>query len=292
MSVEVTRIDACRCRMGEGPVWDVEEQALYFIDIRDSKVHRYRPDDGTVRSWETPLPPGALALRERGGAILAMRDRVAALSFESGQFREVAIADDQPETATFNDGKVDRQGRFVIGSGYASLRNPMPVGGIFSLAPQSGIRRVEEGITFSNGPCFSVDGRTFYFADSAEHSIYAYDYDVATGCPSRRRLFADTRALGGLPDGSTVDSEGRVWSAIFRGGKVAAFAPDGTIDRVIDLPVSLVSSVMFGGPSLDRLFVTTIDPACFGEPLADGAGYIYVIDGLGVRGLPEPRYAG
>lgn len=95
-----------------------------------------------------------------------------------------------------------------------------------------------------------------------------------------------------MPDGATVDSEGRGWVAIFGGCKVAAFTPEGALERVVDLPVSLPGSVMFGGRNLDQLHVATIDPAYFGNPAEERAGYAYVVEGLGVRGLPEPRYAG
>src|SRR5262249_22678119 len=121
---------------------------------------------------------------------------------------------------------------------------------------------------------------------------YAYDYDPDTGRATNRRLFADTRELGGMPDGATVDSDGLLWMALYTGGKLAAFRPDGKIERIIDMPVSQPASVMFGGPDLDQLYVVTIDPASCGQPAEDGAGCTFLIEGLGVRGVPEPRYRG
>jgi sugar lactone lactonase YvrE len=109
---------------------------------------------------------------------------------------------------------------------------------------------------------------------------------------SNRRLFANTRELGGIPDGATVDRDGLMWMAICEGAKVVAFRPDGKIERIIEMPVKLPASVMFGGPDLDLLYVTTIDPALLGRPAEPGAGELFVIEGLGTRGLPEPRYAG
>ena len=117
-------------------------------------------------------------------------------------------------------------------------------------------------------------------------------YDPATGAASSRRVFVDTREFGGMPDGATVDADGRIWMALFRAGKVGVFHPDGKLDRLIDLPVKLVSSVAFGGPDLDRLFVTSLDPSFMNEPAEPGGGDLFVIDGLGARGLPEPLYAG
>jgi sugar lactone lactonase YvrE len=292
MAVKITRIDACRCLCGEGPVWDEVEQALYFLDIGRQLVHRYEPSTGSLRAWNLPEGPGAMALRERGGAVVAMKDTVYALDLATGVLAPIVTAVDQPPRATFNDGKVDRQGRFIIGSCETDMHDPKPIGGLYSLEPDGRLTRLDGDITYSNSPCFSPDGRTLYISDSAQHTIFAYPYDPHTSRVGERRVFADTQALGGMPDGATVDREGRVWVAIFGGGKVAAFTPEGALEQIIDLPVSLPGSVMFGGRNLDQLYVVTIDPAYFGNPAEEGAGYTYVVDGLGVRGLPEPRFAG
>ncbi len=289
--MKISRVDTARCLLGEGPVWDAATRSLYFLDIGQRRVHRYTPRDGLTRSWDTPSGVGAMALREAGGAVLAMGDSICTLDFDTGSVTRITSAH-QPSQAVFNDGKVDRRGRFVVGSCCTDLVNPQPIGGVFSLGANQEVVRLESNISFSNGPCFSPDGRTFYFSDSAHYACYAYDYDNETGALSNRRLFADTRPLGGMPDGSTVDGDGLVWMAIYRGGKVAAFRPDGGIERVIEMPVKLSASVMFGGDALDRLFVTTIDPVFFKEAPEEGAGDLYVIEGLGARGLPEPRYAG
>jgi L-arabinonolactonase len=289
--VKISRVDTARCLLGEGPVWDAATRSLYFLDIGHRRVHRYTPHDGSTRSWDTPSGVGAMALREAGGAVLAMGDSICTLDFDTGSVTRITSAR-QPSQAVFNDGKVDRRGRFVVGSCCTDLVNPQPIGGVFSLGANQEVVRLESNISFSNGPCFSPDGWTFYFSDSAHYACYAYDYDNETGTLSNRRLFADTRPLGGMPDGSTVDSDGLVWIAIYRGGKVAAFRPDGGIERVIEMPVKLSASVMFGGDALDQLFVTTIDPVFFQEAPEEGAGDVYVIEGLGARGLPEPRYAG
>jgi sugar lactone lactonase YvrE len=220
-----------------------------------------------------------------------MKDTVAALDLATGMTEAVAIAHDQPPTALFNDGTVDKRGRFIIGSCFSGFDNPQAIGGLFSL-DAARITRLDDGITYSNGPCLSPDNKTLYFSDSHCYSCFAYDYDLDTGGATNRRLFADTRELGGMPDGTTVDSDGLVWMAIFRGGKVVAFRPDGKVERVVEMPVRLSVSTMFGGPNLDQLYVATIDPTYFNEPAEDGAGYVYVIEGLGARGLPRPRYVG
>jgi sugar lactone lactonase YvrE len=105
-------------------------------------------------------------------------------------------------------------------------------------------------------------------------------------------VFFNTADLGGVPDGATVDSKGRLWVAIYGGRKIAALSPDGEVERTISMPVGLVSSVAFGGKNLDRMYVTTIAHSIDGEPPEEGAGHVYVIDGLNVRGVAEPRFAG
>lgn len=285
----VSRIDAVRCTVGEAPVWDVEENALFLLDIGQSRILRYRPSDGGVAAWETPAPATALALREQGDALLAIKDTLYAFDFTSGESKALARAADQPEVATFNDGKVDRQGRFVVGSCTTEFANPTPIGGIYSYAKAGALVKQAGDIALSNGTCFSPDGRTLYFADCALQTIYAYDYDTETGHVGDRRVFATTGELGGVPDGATVDADGLVWSAINQAGKVAAFRPDGQLERTVDLPTPFVGSVMFGGSDLADLFVTTIDTVYFGQAPQEASGYLYLVEGLGARGLPERR---
>ena len=289
--MKIHRVDTERCLVGEGAVWAAEEQALYFLDITGRKVHRYDPHAGATRSWETPSHVGALALRQ-GGAALAMKDTVYGLDIARGEFAPIARLDGAAARATFNDGKVDRRGRFAIGLCDTDMSDPQPIGGLYSLGADHRFRELDNGIHFSNSPCWSPDGSTLYFSDSLRNAVYAYDYDLETGTAANKRLFADTTELGGMPDGATTDRDGLVWMAIFRAGKVVAFRPDGRVEREVAMPVRLAVSVAFGGANLDQLYVTTIDPTFFGEPAEDGAGEVYVVEGLGVRGVPEPRFAG
>lgn len=289
--MHITRVDTARCRGGESPLWDVAEQALYFIDNTGMKIHRYSPATGTTRSWEMPAVITALALRRNGGAVVTLRTGVHFFDFTNGALQLLSPAS-EPAAFVFNDGKVDRQGRFFIGASTARFADPLPDGGLWRLDPDGRLLQIDQDIHFSNGPCWSPDDKTFYFADSWRKTVYAYDYDISTGTIASRRAFVSTATLGGLPDGATVDSDGLLWVAVYGSGKVAAFGPDGRMERVVELPVKLVSSVMFGGPKLDRLYVTTISHGSLGEPVEEWAGYLYLIEGLGVRGLPEPRYGG
>jgi sugar lactone lactonase YvrE len=290
--MRITRVDTRRCGGGEGALWDVTGQALFYFDIWACKVHRYDPASGSTQSWDVPSIITSLALREGGGVVAALDDGIYGLDLETGAVAAVALQD-PPPSVRYNDGKVDRRGRYVIGASTRTFDHPKPDGGVFSLGRDHRLRPVESGINYSNSNCFSPDGGTFYFSDSLHRQTYAYDYDLETGDLANKRLFVETKALGGVPDGSTVDRDGLVWMAIFEGRKIAAFRPDGRVERVVETPVAMPTAVSFGGPDLDLLYFTSMDPIAFGgQTPEEGAGEVYVIEGLGARGLPEPRYIG
>lgn len=137
--MKITRLEARRCLVGEGPVWDAQEQVLYDLDSIGQKVHRYDPATETSQTWSTPAAVGAMALRERGGAVLALRTGVHTLDFETGAIEPLAKPLMHPR-ATFNDGKVDRRGRFVFGACDSDFEDTRPLGGMFILGPDDSLR--------------------------------------------------------------------------------------------------------------------------------------------------------
>ncbi|MCL6251372.1 SMP-30/gluconolactonase/LRE family protein [Altererythrobacter sp. KTW20L] len=287
--MEITRLELPRRSVGEGPVWDVAEQAMYYIDILDQKVLRWHPESGAQAEWAVPQMIGSMALCEQGGAIVALVDGIHALDFDSGAVTPLALIEPADPAIQLADGKVDRAGRFVFGTSHRKAAEPL--GGLYSL-DGGALRQLDSGLTLGNGPCWSADNATLYHADSMAHVIYAYDYDLATGSATNRRPFFDSSAWGPIPDGATVDAQGNLWVAICEGGVVLCISPAGEVVREIAMPTRLPASCMFFGPNLDRLFVPSIDPSFLGREPADGDGWNYVIDGLGVTGLPEPRYRG
>ena len=289
--MRIERVPTVHCLVGEGPLWDVEEQALYFIDIVGKAVHRFDPASAQTRSWDVGQVIGSMALRENGGAIVALKDGISTLDLESGAVTPLAAANHIHPRAQMNDGKVDRRGRFIVGSGDSDIRDCRPYGTLYSLGTDHRLVELDRDIAISNGPCWSPDNKTLYFSDSLPYEIYAYDYDIETGAVANKRLFANTRELGGIPDGATVDTDGLMWMAICEGRKIVAYRPDGGIERMVEMPVRCPASVMFGGPNLDELYVTSIDLALLGRE-NDGGGDMFVITGLGARGIAESRYAG
>jgi sugar lactone lactonase YvrE len=286
----ITKLDLPRCKVGEGPVWDVAEQALYYIDIVEKAVFRWDPTSGDVKQWSVPDIIGSMALREQGGAIVALGSGVHTLDFATGAVEPLALLDPPDPDVQLADGKVDRAGRFVFGTSHRAMKEPK--GGLYSL-DRGKLTRIDDDIHLGNGPCWSPDNRTFYHADSLRHLIYAYAYDLETGVAANRRPFFDSSPWGPIPDGATVDADGNLWSAICEGGVVLCISPTGEVLHEVAFPTRIPASVMFFGPELDRLFVPTIDPSFIpGREAAPEDGCCFVIDGLGVKGLPEPRYAG
>lgn len=276
---------------GEGPVWDEQEQRLYWIDSMGREVFRVREDGSGFERRPVPADIGSLALRTSGGLVLSLADGFYFFDFESGKSEKVVDPEpDLPQTR-LNDGKVDRRGRFVAGT--MDRGEERPIGGLYRLDPDLSCHKIDGGITVSNGPCWSPDGKTFYFTDSWTGIIYGYDYDLATGEPRNKRLFVSTKDREGVPDGSTVDSEGYLWNAQVFGGFIVRYSPEGKVDRVIEFPIKKVTSLMFGGKNLDVLFATTMGKA--GEkfsPAQPKGGGLFAVHGLGVTGIAEPRFGG
>ena len=278
--------------LGEGPLWDVEQQRLYWIDSFDGRVFRSTHDGREIRAWDVPEKIGSIAIRKDGnGAICSLANGFHTLDFGTGDVELIHDPEPGKDANRINDGKVDRRGRFVAGS--MDTQESGPNGALYRLDPDMSVHKIDDGIIVSNGPCWSPDGRIFYFADSWSGEIWAYDYDLDTGGVSNRRTFTKVdMSEGGAADGSTVDSEGFVWNAAVYVSKLIRYAPDGSVDRVIDMPVKKVTSVMFGGPNLDILYVTSMAKPPLPRFPTDGVlrGSLFAIHGLGIKGVPEPRF--
>ncbi len=283
-------VDA-RNKLGEGPVWDIAEQALYWVDIEGRRLHRRDHAGGAVRVWEFPERIGSFALRARGGMVCALESGFAFFDPDTAKIDWIARPEAMIARNRFNDGKCDRAGRFWAGTMDLQMREH--TGSLFRLDPDLSVHRVDGAIGISNSVAWSADDRTLYFADTLDGEIHAYDYDAASGAVANRRLFVSTRHEAGNPDGSTVDADGFLWNAQWNGWQLVRYAPDGSVDRTVRLPVRYPTSCMFGGPDLATLFVTSAiwdldEAARAAQPWAGGV----LAFEPGVRGLPEPRFAG
>lgn len=281
-------------RLGEGPVWSPSHNALFAVDIRGSRLLRYTPADGRGRDW--PLEEAACWLVERAdgtGFVAGLRSRrLVALTLDGDRLSVgpdfLRLEEDTPGNR-LNDAMADAAGRLWVGTMDDAEQNAS--GALYRVGPDGAVLRVDEGYTVSNGPALSPDGRTLYHTDSPSRTIYAFalaDGGAPSGTPPfGKRVHIRFGEEDGYPDGMTCDADGHLWVAHWSGGRVSRFRPDGTLDRVVRLPVSNVTSCAFGGPGLDRLFITTAaHGAPAGEPLAGG---LFACE-PGVVGLPPGRF--
>jgi L-arabinonolactonase len=304
VSYSIECLISCANHLGEGPVWDIQEGCLYWVDstgrrVGKPSIWRYDPKTGATQSWMLDRDVGAMALRARGGAILALNDGFYAFDFGTGKVELIKHTTDDTTRARLNDGKCDRRGRFFAGG--MDDKEELGLCSLWRLDADHSLAAVDTGIICSNGPCWSPDDKVFYFADTFKHEIWAYDFDITTGGVSNRRVFASTKNDGGFADGSTVDAEGCVWNAQVISGDLIRYSPDGKVERRIGMPVRNITSVMFGGEKLDEIYVTSMarvkHPAVHEHFAVEAkpqfaAGALFRIRGLGIKGLPEHRFAG
>ncbi len=236
---------------------------------------------------------GCLALRESGGAVIALQSGLYFFDFETGEVTSIINPEPGGNRTCFNDGKVHRQGHFLAGSmNMNGIWDGLGLGSLYRLNTDLSLDVLREDVVLSNGPCFSLDGDTFYFADTAHQTIWVYDYDCDTGALSNMRTFVELEPLGAVPNGATVDADGCLWSTLVTPGQIGCFSPDGELMRRIDLPTDHPSSVMFGGPDLDILYVTSIRESRFFKSDNEENGNLFAIHELDTVGIPEPSFAG
>lgn len=291
-------LDDCECvqrveaACGESPMWSVREQALYWTDNLGAVIHRLEPESGREQTFAIGQNVMTIAVRERGGLMLALAKELAFYE-PGGELEPVgAIEQDQPRNR-LNDGKVDRQGRLWAGT-MNDVDWDAPSGSLYRVDASLEVSRLQGEVACANGLGWSPDARTFYFGESFRYAIFAYDFDPDAGTFSARRAFATVeRSSGAFPDGLTVDAEGGVWSVHNGAARLVRYAPDGEVTHEVELPVPQPTSCIFGGPNLDVLFVTTSRQNLTPDQLER-----YPLSGSvlavrpGVNGLAEPLFAG
>ncbi|GKS89743.1 SMP-30/gluconolactonase/LRE family protein [Acidovorax sp. SUPP2539] len=290
MDLRIDILAPQRDLLGECPLWDARTQSLYWIDGRAGIVRRHTPATGAGVQWQLPQHIGAIALCDSGRLLLALEDDFQYLDPDTGTLSPLGVrVAHGADRMRLNDGRTDRNGRFVVGS--MTLGRMAPEGALYQLGAHA-VRTLDTGIHVANGTCFSPDGRWLYFADSPTHQVRRYAYDAATGDIGPAEVMVDTRALGSVPDGATVDAEGCLWVALVQNGQLARFTPDGRLERRIQLPVTFVTCPCFGGPGLDVIYLTSIrDSGNLLRSDHPDAGAVFAIHGTGVRGLEEARFA-
>ncbi|MGJ7575633.1 SMP-30/gluconolactonase/LRE family protein [Variovorax sp. RB2P76] len=290
-ALTVRTLGPTRDLLGESPCWDARTGAVCWIDSLAGALRRHLPATGESEQHALPAPVGSIALCESGAVLVALKDSFARYDFASRRLETFARIDIQHPDVRLNDGKCDPWGNFIAGTLHNNRQPGDPIaGGLYRLRPDAAVECLAQGFALTNGPCFSPDGRTFYVADSPLRTIWAYDY-APRGPLAHRRAFAQTESFASGPDGATVDAEGFVWTVLPRAGKTVRFAPDGRLDRVLDLPATHPTSLCFGGAQYDKAFVTSISRSTHltGNRPQDGA--LFELSGLPAAGLPSHRFA-
>ncbi|NYT41929.1 SMP-30/gluconolactonase/LRE family protein [Sphingomonas sp. R-74633] len=275
--------------LGECATWSVREQALYWVDIRGPLLHRFDPASGAYHSWPLPeLCGGIVPMAD--GVMLALRRDLASFDPRSGALTKWCEVEPEALGNRLNEMRCDRQGRVWVGSmrDYAMATT----GSLYRVSASGQVEAALADITIPNSLGWSPDGRTMYFADTAQGSVHAYAYDPEHGVLGAMRVLIEEGALPGRPDGCAIDAEGHVWSTRVGAGLVVRVAPDGRISDQIELPASQPTSCALGGSDLRTLYITTArqkleEAALRAQP---EAGNLFAAT-VAVPGLAEPAFA-
>lgn len=279
----VQNVLTARARLGEGPVWDADQQKLYWVDIYNYRVHQFDPTTGKDRYFEVGDLVSAIAIAKPDQLLLALRDRLAFLDLKTEKIETLkSVKFSHPDTR-FNDGKCDPQGRFWIGS----ISQVPGEAALYRYDPDGSLNLMETGLTNSNGLGWSPDGQTFYLTDSAKRTIYAYPFDGKTGKISDRRVFVNLGNEAVEPDGLTIDTEGNVWSALWDGWAVVCFNPNGEEILRVEMPVQRPTCPTFGSPHLTDLYITSASVGLNQKEIQQGfyAGDLFCVSTV-VPGMP------
>ncbi|MEM7018548.1 MAG: SMP-30/gluconolactonase/LRE family protein [Pseudomonadota bacterium] len=284
--INIERISTIKNALGEGPVWDAGLQSLFWLDSFKGQIFCLGAS-GEIQLWPMPCMIGSLAIVDDSRAIVALQTGFHFFNFVTNELTSVADPEAEIIETRFNDGKTDRAGNFVAGSMGIKIRD-RALAHLYRVNSDLSIEVLDDDVIVSNGPCFSPEGDILYFNDGRRRML-AYDY-VPDKPLTNKRVFFEGAAHNTGSDGATVDKEGNVWTALTGSSEVGCISPQGKILERIPMPIKLPSSVMFGGPELNELYVTSISNSGNRTSDEEGAGGLYKITGLGATGIAEPRF--
>ncbi len=278
-----TLLNHVNATLGEGPVW--YDNKLIWVDIPAGEAHSLDPCTGRRRCVDIGEPVGAVAPREDGMLVAATRSGFILVDPRRGTVEMIAQVETDMPSNRMNDGKCDSRGRLWAGTQSEQLTPG--AGGLYRLDLDGTVSQQLDGLTIPNGLGWSPSDRLFYLIDTAERALDAFDYCPDAGTISNRRRLVEFDPAGGEPDGLAVDLDGFIWVALWNGWGLHRYSPSGDLDRSLKFPVSHVTSCAFGGPELERLFVTTAaldQETRIAQPLA---GALFEVDPP-APGLPVP----
>lgn len=283
--MEISLVGEFKAKWGEGPIW--WQGALHYVDIEGHCLISCDPVSGEERVVPVGERVGAVVPRLRGGFVM-VGDSGFQLLDEDGTLKPIVDPEAEKANNRFNDGKCSPDGRFFAGT--ISLVKNEGDASLYEMNRDLGVREVFGGVTNSNGIAWSPDGTRVFYIDTPRREIWGFDYDAETGEWSNREVVVDTKHLDSSPDGMVMDAEGKVWVAFCHGGCVARFDIEtGEELQRVGLPCVETTACTWGGADLDELYVTT---GVHKSIVEEDAGRLFVVKGLGVKGLPANGFAG
>ena len=291
ISAELLDVIPCQCILGEGVLWHIEQQAIYWLDIESSYLYRYYVASKETEKFSLPQRTGSFAFTAVDDQIIAAFEQgIARYNLKTASIEWLSQPELHIKGNRFNDGKADRQGRFWAGTMVEKPSTSDQQAHLYCLGHQLSCLSKIDQLAISNGLCWNKSGSILYHADSPTQKIFQYDYCPKTAAITNKRLFSAT-SHDAYPDGSTVDNQDFLWNAQWGSSKVVRYNSDGEIDFVITLPVSQPSCVAIGGPNLDWLIVTTAQQDLSSEALSAQplAGNVFIYQLTGVTGIAEPK---
>jgi len=276
----------CKNLLGECIQWHVDQQRLFWTDVNSSTLHSCRADGSELTTLSLPEPLGSFAFEPAGSLLAAFASGLFRLDLRTRQRERLTHFEPELPATRLNDGRCDRQGRFIVGGCHQGFYNP--VSSVIRYDGGRASHTLIEKVALTNGLAFSTDGTTLYFSDSETRRYMAYDYDPQTGDLGAARLFATIEEGEGFADGSCVDSQDHLFNARYYAGFVQEYLPNGSLGMRIHLPTLCPTCVCFGGPALDTLFISTGRNDLTDEQLSaqPGAGGVFAVK-LPRTGLAE-----
>lgn len=295
-SVKVESVVKERALIGEGPVWEESDQTLLFVDIAGQKIHRWNAATNQIQSVQTGDMVGFAVPRRSGGYIAGVGCSIMAVDWTNQKWTPlVSVDEDRPENR-LNDGKVDPMGRLVAGTMRRDAETAqVKPGSLYLMNTDLSVTKLLSQVDISNGMDWSQDLKTFFYIDSLAKSVDAFDYDSSSGHLGNRRVVYRMAEGEGLPDGMTLDANGRLWVACYDGGRVINIDPvTGQRLQTVSLPAMKTTSCCFGGPDYSELFVTSASLGVDQSELQKQpqAGNTFRVTGLGVKGRPSHSFTG
>ncbi|HKK73922.1 MAG TPA: SMP-30/gluconolactonase/LRE family protein [Saprospiraceae bacterium] len=277
--------------LGEGPVWDEQNQRIYWVDILNGLIYTYHPVTRAYRQWEVPGMVGAIALCEDGRMITALRSGFVFVDLDSGAVEPIIDPEAHLSDNRFNDGKCDPAGRFWAGT--MDTNEQAATGSLYSLSADLNCTKRLSAVTISNGLAWTSDHKTMYYIDTPTLSVAAFDFELATGAITNRRTVIEIPEEEGFPDGMCIDTEDKLWIAHWGGWQVARWDPlGGKKLSSIRLPAAQITSCAFGGIALEDLYITSAKVGLSEAQQKEQtlAGSLFVIENCGYQGRPATRF--